>query len=164
MPGSQERTQVHFNKHKRSQSTEKCSKKHKHHREARGSSSQGHRHSQRGVLSDTAAQNRHNRRVENSENMSASAGKRNNKDLSKQLQDQIQKLQEQMEENQRNYQQELAKARKSGQKAKKRRGSSAAYASKVPISAELGDRVAEVAGTELWRTCKFLADELYPRA
>ena len=150
-------TQVHSNKQK-AKARDKVSKKHKQHRDARRSSSQSHGHSQRGVLSDTAAQNRQNRRVENSENMSGSAGKRQ-KTSEKQLQAKISQLQEQLAERERNYKLELAQVRKSVPKGKKRKSSLGGYGHQVPVSSELKERVVVVTGTELWRTCKFLANE-----
>ena len=155
MPASQVETQVHSNKHKH-----KSKSKHKK-RDSRGSSSQhSHRHSQRGVLSDTAAQNRQNRRVENSASMSGGAGKRTgSRTLEKQLQAQIAKLKAQIDEREKTYLEELAQVRKSAPKSKRRKHNHGGYATSVPVSTELDERVADVAGSELWRTCKFLADE-----
>ena len=155
-PTSQEETQRHSNKHK--EPSGKRPKKSKHSKESRGSSSQKRHSQQRGVLSDTAAQNRQNRRVENSASMSGSAGKRG-KSTEKVLQDEIQKLQAQLEENRRNHEVELAQARNSAPRSKKRKGTSGCFHHQVPVNQELADRVAVVAGTNLWRTCKFLADE-----
>ena len=153
LPTSQEETQVHSNKNTKRHSSGKPHKRHKHH-------SKNHSHSHRRVLSDVAAQNRHNRRLENSANMSESAGKRGkDKDLKKQLEAEIEKLQAQIQENQQLHEQELAEARTAALKGKKRKSRAHGYGVQVPISTELEDRVIEVAGTELWRTCKFLADE-----
>ena len=57
LPTSQEETQVHPNKNTKRHSSGKPHKRHKHH-------SKNHSHSHRRVLSDVAAQNRHNRRLE----------------------------------------------------------------------------------------------------
>ena len=154
--GSQEETQVQSNKSKSRSSGGKLAKKHRHSGDARTYHSKDSQHSQRGVLSEQAAKNRQNRRVENSENMSGAAGNRTSR---KELEAAIRKLQQEMEENNRQHQLELAMATKSAQKSKKNRASSTGFGSQVPVSTELDERVAEVAGTDLWRTCKFLADE-----
>ena len=153
LPDSQEETQVHSNKKSKHHSSGNPHKRHKHH-------SKNHSNSHRGVLTDIAAQNRHNRRLENSANMSESAGKRGkDKDLKKQLEAEIAKLQAQIQENQQAHEQELAEARTAALKGKKRKSRAHGYGVQVPISTELEERVIDVAGTELWRTCKFLADE-----
>ena len=104
----------------------------------------------RGVLSDRATKNRQQRRVESASTMGGGKGSGKRSAMQKELEEMRALLAEKEKENSEQKAQFQAQLAQVSTKRRKK------YSASFPLSDEMKKLVIAVAGSSLWRTCKFL--------